>query len=57
VDGESLTEELNLLVIRVDLVCPVLSEVVKLAAILVDGMVPMLQAEELNQLVVHESHQ
>jgi hypothetical protein len=42
VDGESLTEELNLLVIRVDLVCPVLSEVVKLAAILVDGMVPML---------------
>jgi hypothetical protein len=57
VDGESLTEELNLLVIRVDLVCPVLSEVVKLAAILVDGMVPMLQAEELNQLVLHESHQ
>jgi hypothetical protein len=42
VDGESLTEELNLLVIRVDLVCRVLSEVVKLAAILVDGMVPML---------------
>jgi hypothetical protein len=40
--GEPLVEELNLLIINVNVVCPVLREVVELLAVLIDGVVPLL---------------
>jgi hypothetical protein len=35
-------EELSLLLISINVVCPILHEVVKLLALLEDGMVPLL---------------
>jgi hypothetical protein len=35
-------EELSLLLVRVNVVCPVLREVVELAVVLIDGVVPLL---------------
>jgi hypothetical protein len=40
-------EELSLLIVHINVVCPILCEVVKLAAVLIDGVVPLLQVEEL----------
>jgi hypothetical protein len=40
--GEPLVEELNLLIINVNVVCPVLRELVELLAVLIDGVVPLL---------------
>jgi hypothetical protein len=41
-DLEPLVEELGLLLLRVNVVCPVLCEVVELAVVLIDGVVPLL---------------
>jgi hypothetical protein len=54
-DVEPFAEELNLLLIRVNVVCPILHEFVELVAVVVDSVVPLLQIEELCQLAVHES--
>jgi hypothetical protein len=51
--GESLAEELNLLRIHVNVVCPVVCEVVELMVVLRDGVVPLSQVEEL---AAHEAH-
>jgi hypothetical protein len=48
-------EELGLLVVHVDMMCPILCEVVELLAVLIDFVVPLLQVEELLQLIAHES--
>jgi hypothetical protein len=55
-DREPLAEELSLLILCINVVCPVLGEVVELVEVVVDEVVPLLQVEELRQLVVHEAH-
>jgi hypothetical protein len=49
-------EELSLLVIRVNMMCLVLHEVIELLVVLVNSVVPLLQVEELSLLVTHETH-
>jgi hypothetical protein len=46
-DSEPLAEELRFLLIRVDVMSPVLGEANELAAIVVLRVVPLLQVEEL----------
>jgi hypothetical protein len=53
--GEPLAKELNLLLIIVNVVCPILRKVVELLALVLDGMVPLSQVEELCQLASHEA--
>jgi hypothetical protein len=48
-DNEPLTEELNLLLDCIDVVCPIfLSDAIELAAVVIDGVVPLLQVKELS---------
>jgi hypothetical protein len=54
-DREPLAEELSLLILCI-MVCPVLGEFVELVAVVIDEVVPLLQVEELRQLVAHEAH-
>jgi hypothetical protein len=54
--GELLMEELSLLLVHVNVVCSVLHEVVELLAVLMDGVVPLSQVEELYQLTMHKAH-
>jgi hypothetical protein len=49
-------EELDLLHVGVDVVCPVLCEVVELLAVLINSVVLLTQVKELSQLAVHEAH-
>jgi hypothetical protein len=46
-DGEPLVEELDFLLIHVAVVSLVLGEVVELTVVVVHGVVPLLQVEEL----------
>jgi hypothetical protein len=46
-DSEPLAEELRFLLIRVDVMSPVLGEADELAAVVVHRVVPLLQVEEL----------
>jgi hypothetical protein len=45
--GEPLVEELDLLLVSINMMCPILLEVVELLLVLIDGAVPLLQIEEL----------
>jgi hypothetical protein len=49
-------EELSLLLISINVVCPKLHEVVELLVVLIDGVLPLSQIEELCQLVMHSAH-
>jgi hypothetical protein len=40
-------EELDLLLVSINMMCPILLEVVELLLVLIDGAVPLLQIEEL----------
>jgi hypothetical protein len=50
-----LVEEHGFLLVRVDVVCPILGEPFELEAAVVHGVVPLLQVEELSQLAAHEA--
>jgi hypothetical protein len=49
-------EELILLLVRIDVVCPILCEVVEPMTVVIDGVVPLTQVKGLSQLAVHEAH-
>jgi hypothetical protein len=50
-DSEPLVEELGFLLIHVDVMCPILGEAIQLATVVIHGVVPLFQVEELLQLV------
>jgi hypothetical protein len=50
-DREPLMKELSFLCIRDDVMSPIMGETVVLAAVAIHGVVPMLQVEELLQLM------
>jgi hypothetical protein len=55
-DSETLEEELDFLLACVDVMCPVLSEAIQLVAVVIHGVVPLFQVEEILQLAAHKTH-
>jgi hypothetical protein len=55
--GDPLVKELSLLHVCVNVVCPVLHEVVELVAVLRDIVVPLSLVEEIYHLAAHSARQ
>jgi hypothetical protein len=53
--GEPLAKKLGFLHIHVNMMSPVLGEVVELVGVVIHGVVPLLQVEELLQFAAHEA--
>jgi hypothetical protein len=55
-DGESCTVQVDLLFIRVDVVCAILSQGVELPRVVEYTMVPLLKVQELLQLAAEQTY-
>jgi hypothetical protein len=55
-DGEPCTVQVDLLFIRVNVVCAILSQGVELSRVVKYTMVPLLKVQEFLQLAVEQTH-
>jgi hypothetical protein len=55
-DREPIAEEVGFLLICVDMVGPILGESLELVKAVMHGVVPLLQVQQLLQLVAEQSH-
>jgi hypothetical protein len=55
-NSEPLAKELNLLCISINMVTPVLCQIIELLNVLIDRMVPVVQILKLCKLAVHCAH-
>jgi hypothetical protein len=54
-NSEPHAKELNLLLVSINVVAPVLCQVVELLGVLIDSVVPLVQIEKVYKLIAHSA--